>query len=299
MLSYSDRSNKTISALLIAIIGSTALVGAQIQQAFAVVNGLPTVNPIPDQMVDELQFLTFNVTASDPDGQQLVFSLQNAPYGASINSVTGMFTWTPTEEQGSGVYNINVVVSDGLVISSATVMIIVNDVGGGGHGGGEGRTATSTISEPDLGSSKLGSTDLFAAPTNIPLDGTTNLVQESDPSNEGVLLSLTVQEPDGDVCAASEQESEIPVSGLTNEYPTDFSLVTEAGDGLCDTGDVGTYLAQSEVSTKGGTVQDSTQFQTDSPFVLPESPIGLIALLGSSLAVFSAFMIIRGRTTNL
>lgn len=299
MLSHSNRTNVTVSVLLIAIVVSTALAGTQIQQAFAAVNGLPTVNPIPDQIVDELQLLTFNVTASDPDGQQIVFSLQNPPYGASINSMTGMFTWTPTEEQGSGVYHINVIVSDGLVISSGTVMIIVNDVGGGGHGGGGAKIGSSTISEPDLEPSVIGSTDLFASPPLIPLDGTTNLVQESDPANEGKLMSLTVQEPDGDVCSANGQDVEIPSSGLSNEYPTDFSLVTDAGDGACDTGDIGTYTAQSEVSTKDGTVQDSTQFEIDSPFVLPESPIGLIALLGSSLAALGAFMVMRGRTSKI
>jgi uncharacterized membrane protein (UPF0136 family) len=299
MLSHPDRTKVTMSVLLIAIVGSTALAGTQIQQAFAAVNGLPTVNPIPDQMVDELQQLTFNVTASDPDGQQLVFSLQNPPYGATIDSITGAFTWTPTEEQGSGVYHINVIVSDGMVISSGTVMIIVNDVGGGGHGGGGGRAGSSIILEPDLGPSVIGSTDLSASPSSIPLDGTTSLLQESDPVNEGKLMSLTVQEPDGDVCAADGQDVVIPSSGLTNEYPTDFSLVTDAGDGECDTGDIGTYTAQSEVSTKSGTVQDSTQFEIESPFVLPESPIGLIALLGSSLAALGAFTVIRGRASRL
>jgi hypothetical protein len=261
------------------------------------VNGLPTVNPIERQVVDELQTVSFNVTASDPDGQNLTFSLQNPPYGASINSTTGQFTWTPTEEQGSGVYHINVVVSDGLVISSGTVMIIVNDVGGGGDGEGKHRLSSSTL--PGLGSSDVGATELVADPSNIPLDGTTSLRQQSEQVNDGKLMSLMVQEPDGDVCAANTSGTEIPVDGLSREYPTDFALVTDAGDGMCDTGDIGTYYAHSQVDTKTGTVQDNTQFETDSPFVLPESPIGLIALLGSSLAVLSAFMIVRGKSSRL
>jgi hypothetical protein len=270
--------------------------GIQVQQVFAAVNGLPTVNPIPDQVVDELTTLTFTATASDPDGQQLTFSIQNAPYGASINSTTGVFTWTPSEEQGSGVYHVDIVVSDGFIVSSGSVMIIVNDVGGGGHGGGLARNSPSG---PGLGSSDLGSLNLFAQPGNIPLDSTTSLIQESAPVNEGKLMSLTVQEPDGDVCSASGLGVEIPVGGLAKEYPTDFALMTNGGDGICDTGDVGTYYAQSQVSTKMGTMGDSTQFVTDSPFVLPESPIGLIALMGSLLAVFGAFMAIRGRTSRI
>jgi hypothetical protein len=297
MRSSTGSNKKGIAVLLIAIIGSTILAATQMQEAFAVVNGLPTVNPIPDRTVDELSFLTFNVTASDPDGQPLTFVLQNAPYGASINSTTGTFTWTPSEEQGSGVYHIDVVVSDGVVISSGTVMIIVNDVGGGGDGDGKRTTVQST--QPDIGSSDLGVTSLFAAPTNIPLDGITSLTQESEAVNNGKLMALTVQEPDGDVCAATGLGLDIPSSGLSKQYPTDFALVTDAGDGLCDTGDVGTFQAQSQVSTKSGVVQNNAEFETDSPFVLPESPVGLIALMGSTLAVFGAFMAIKGRTVKI
>lgn len=297
MRHISEIKEKCIPILIVAILGSTILVATQAQNAFALVNGLPSVNPIPDQMVDELTSLTFNVTASDPDGQQLLFSLQNAPYGASINSTTGVFTWTPTEEQGSGVYHINVVVSDGIVISSGSVMIVVNDVGGGGDG--EGRPISARLSGPGVGSSEQGSTDLFAEPNSILLDGTTILTQESDPANNGMLMSLTVQEPDGDVCAASDMELYIPGSGLSREYPTNFELVTDAGDGMCETGDVGIFYAESQVNTTAGVVQDTTQFETQSPFVLPESPIGLIALLGSSLAVLSAFMLVRGRISKL
>lgn len=286
-----------VPVILAAVIGSTVLLGTQVQQAFAIVNSLPTVNPIPDQVVDELTTLTFTATASDPDGQLLTFSLQNAPYGASMNPTSGVFTWTPNEEQGSGVYDVNVVVSDGFVISSETVMIIVNDVGGGGHGGGKQNSPSS--SSPTIGSSEIGSTDLIAEPSNIPLDGTTSITQESAPVNNGKLMSLTVHEPDGDVCSANANGSEIPADGISSEYPTDFSLMSEAGDGTCSTGNVGVYHAESQVSTKNGIVQDSAQFETDSPFVLPESPIGLIALLGSSLAALGAFAVIRGRSIKL
>ena len=243
------------------------------------------------------QIVVLLVPSINPDGQQLVFALQNAPYGASINSTTGVFTWTPSEEQGSGVYSIDVVVSDGIIVSSGTVMIIVNDVGGGGDG--EGRPVTGRSAQPDLGSSDLGVTNLFATPTNIPLDGTTSITQESEVANNGKLMALTVEEPDGDVCAATNVGLDIPSSGLSKQYPTDFTLVSDAGDGVCDTGDVGIFEAESQVSTNSGLVQNTAQFQTDSPFVLPESPVGLIALMGSTLAVLGAFMAIKNRTAKI
>lgn len=42
----------------------------------------------------------------------LAYSLSNAPAGATINATNGVFTWTPTEAQGPGVYNITVRVTD-------------------------------------------------------------------------------------------------------------------------------------------------------------------------------------------
>jgi len=42
----------------------------------------------------------------------LTYSLSNAPAGATISATTGVFTWTPTEAQGPGVYNITVRITD-------------------------------------------------------------------------------------------------------------------------------------------------------------------------------------------
>jgi hypothetical protein len=279
--------------LLAAMVGSMVLLGFEIPNALAVVNGLPTVNPIADQVVDELALMTFTATASDPEGQTLTFSLQNTPYGASINSTTGVFTWTPTEEQGPGVYSIDVIVSDGYLISSESVMIIVNDIGSNADGPGN------LSQEPDLNPSELLQTDLFAQPSSILLDGTTSLTQMANPAINGQLMALTVFEPDGDVCGATGLSAGIPLAGLSKEYPTDFALVSNSGDGACDTGDIGTYQAQSQVETDNGSAIDTAQFETESPFVLPESPIGLIALVATSLVALGAFVFLKNRGTGI
>jgi hypothetical protein len=279
--------------LLAAMVGSMVLLGFEIPNALAVVNGLPTVNPIADQVVDELALITFTATASDPEGQTLTFSLQNTPYGASINSTTGVFTWTPTEEQGPGVYSIDVIVSDGYLISSESVMIIVNDIGSNADGPGN------LSQEPDLNPSELLQTDLFAQPSSILLDGTTSLTQMANPAINGQLMALTVFEPDGDVCGATGLSAGIPLAGLSKEYPTDFALVSNSGDGACDTGDIGTYQAQSQVETDNGSAIDTAQFETESPFVLPESPIGLIALVATSLVALGAFVFLKNRGTGI
>jgi hypothetical protein len=74
--------------------------------------------------------LSFTATATDPDvpPQTLTFSLgPGAPPSASITS-GGYFTWTPTEAQGPGVYNINITVSDGIAIDYEVITVTVNEV---------------------------------------------------------------------------------------------------------------------------------------------------------------------------
>ena len=58
--------------------------------------------------------LAFTATATDLDlpANTLAFSLVGAPSGASIDSSTGVFTWTPAEAQGPGSYTFTVKVCD-------------------------------------------------------------------------------------------------------------------------------------------------------------------------------------------
>ncbi len=98
------------------------------------VNDAPQIDTIAAQNADEQSAVTFTATASDPNDSPpdaLTFSLQNAPSGASIDPVTGEFSWTPTETQGPGIYTPTVVVTDdGLppLSDTATVVITVTEV---------------------------------------------------------------------------------------------------------------------------------------------------------------------------
>jgi hypothetical protein len=78
-------------------------------------NRAPSVNVIPEQTVNEGSLLTFTATATDSDlpPQTLTFSLgAGAPEGAVIDANTGVFTWTPAENQGPGTNFLNVIVTD-------------------------------------------------------------------------------------------------------------------------------------------------------------------------------------------
>ncbi|MGE5611777.1 MAG: Ig-like domain-containing protein, partial [Bacillota bacterium] len=96
-------------------------------------NTPPVLAAIPDQSIDEGMVLSFRAVATDSDlpAQTLSFSLDGgAPAGASIDPVTGVFTWAPALYQ-AGQYTFRVCVSDnGTPSLSVTqpVTIIVKDV---------------------------------------------------------------------------------------------------------------------------------------------------------------------------
>src|SRR5205814_769400 len=74
-------------------------------------NQAPVLAPIGNRLVNEATALTFTASATDPDNpaQTLTFSLDTgAPLGASINATTGVFTWTPAQAQGPGLFTLTV-----------------------------------------------------------------------------------------------------------------------------------------------------------------------------------------------
>ncbi len=97
------------------------------------VNDAPVQAPIGPQTVDEEVELAFNVSATDVDGDALIFSLANGaaggvPLGAAI-SPDGAFSWTPDEIQGPATYTFDVCVSDGIAdLVCETVTITVSEV---------------------------------------------------------------------------------------------------------------------------------------------------------------------------
>ncbi|MDA1274719.1 MAG: immunoglobulin domain-containing protein [Verrucomicrobia bacterium] len=98
------------------------------------VNLPPSIAPIPDQTVNEVELLTVAVRASDPDLPPNVFQFAlgaNAPAGAAINPATGVFTWTPTRAQGPSTNVIAITVSDGgtpNLSTNATFRVVVNEI---------------------------------------------------------------------------------------------------------------------------------------------------------------------------
>ncbi len=78
---------------------------------------------------NEEETISFTAQGSDADGNtRLQYQLSaDAPAGASINSTTGLFSWTPAEDQ-DGVYTFNVILGDGLLTVEQTVTAVVHEV---------------------------------------------------------------------------------------------------------------------------------------------------------------------------
>lgn len=87
-------------------------------------NTPPTLAPVADRTIRLGQTVSFTASASDVDdpAQTLTFDLAGAsPLGSSINSATGLFTWTPSEPQAPSTNSITVRVTDnGLPAQSAS-----------------------------------------------------------------------------------------------------------------------------------------------------------------------------------
>jgi hypothetical protein len=88
----------------------------------------PVLGAIGNKSVNELSALTFTAAATDPNGDPLTYSLTDWPEGATIDSSTGVFSWTPTEAQGPAEYTFTVNVTDGAITDSETIMVTVGEV---------------------------------------------------------------------------------------------------------------------------------------------------------------------------
>ena len=78
-------------------------------------NDAPTISGSPAGSVDAGSVYSFRPIASDPDGDSLVFSIQNRPGWASFNTSTGRLTGTPTASDVGSYGNIRISVSDGSI----------------------------------------------------------------------------------------------------------------------------------------------------------------------------------------
>ncbi len=97
------------------------------ERSFTVANLPPVLAPIGNKTANEGQPLSFQVSATDADGDALTYSASNLPSGASFSPATRTFSWTPGFTQ-AGVYpGVHFEVSDGVATDAEDVQITVSE----------------------------------------------------------------------------------------------------------------------------------------------------------------------------
>ena len=89
------------------------------------INKLPVITSIPTITAKVGIEYSYNVLATDPNGDNLTYSLLAFPNGMTINSSTGLITWIPTESQVRE-YEVEVEVSDGELSVTQTFAVTVS-----------------------------------------------------------------------------------------------------------------------------------------------------------------------------
>ena len=95
-------------------------------------NAAPTISGSPASTVVAGQAYSFQPAATDPNGDQLTFSVTNLPGWATFNASNGSVSGTPTAAQVGAYSNITISVSDGTANAAlAAFSITVSDVAAG------------------------------------------------------------------------------------------------------------------------------------------------------------------------
>ena len=89
----------------------------------APVNQPPTITSTPITTATVDQAYSYNVNATDPDGDTLTYSLTTNPPGMTIKSWNGLISWTPA---ATGDYDVTVKASDGDLFDTQSFVITVN-----------------------------------------------------------------------------------------------------------------------------------------------------------------------------
>lgn len=113
-----DLSNVTISD------ANSVAAPYTLTNAIVLIDTAPVLGSIGAKDVDKDSELTLSTGASDVDGDSLTYSAGNLPAGASFNTATGAFSWTPA---AAGTYVVTFEVTDGYISDSEAVTITVND----------------------------------------------------------------------------------------------------------------------------------------------------------------------------
>jgi len=164
---------------------------------FLKTNSAPSLTVPTDQTIDELTTLTVTNTATDPDpGTTLTFSLVSPPAGMTIDPLSGVITWTPSEAQGPNTTLITVVVRDDAptpLSTTNTFSVTVNEVNSAPSLAGIANqtvdeltplNVSASATDPDLPANTL-TYSLDTAPADMTIDSGTGAISWTPAEADG------------------------------------------------------------------------------------------------------------------
>ncbi len=183
------------------------------------VNGQPTLNSIGDKPVNEGSLLQFTISASDPDlGDTLTYSASGLPDGATFNTSTHVFRWTPGYD-AAGDYNVTFAVTDngspvGTDTETVTIRVsnvnrspVLNSIGNRTVSEGSTLSFTASASDPDGDGYTF---SLSNAPTGASIDANSGVFTWTPAYNQSgtyTNVRITVTDNGSPVLSDSEQFS--------------------------------------------------------------------------------------------
>ena len=217
------------------------------------------------ERMDEQTQLTFTVSASDPGNPQAQITLAapTLPGGATFNSATGLFTWTPTESQGPNIFDATFTATDDnnpSLTDTKTVSITVDEVNRApdlaaiGDRSIEPQTEASftvTASDPDdpANTVTLSVSDL---PEGAVFDADTGVFSWRPNLDQGPgVYSITFTATDDGMPSLSDSETiTITVTGEDNAKFFVAAHANNSHDRIFYYGDKGDYIQSSEIASK-------------------------------------------------
>jgi hypothetical protein len=186
----------------------------------------PIITPIANQIIRPATSLALRVGASDPNADQLTFSLDpGAPTGAQIDSTNGCFSWFASLAQASSTNSITVRVTENgppFLTSTATFVVVVEDyleltIGSTNLLGGQTASVPLTLSSSDGVTNVLltiqVSDTIF---TNASITATAPEVGSASVTDQGANLLVAIQASPGQVLRGAEQLARLSFSSVSN-----------------------------------------------------------------------------------
>lgn len=169
------------------------------------VNRKPVLAEIGELKGKENENLSITISGSDPDNQEVLYSITNLPSGATIDAKTGVFGWTPTFDQ-AGNYSLNVKVSDPEGMSDEKVL---------------------TISVENVNRAPVfGANPAISGQEGTAID---YKVSANDPDGQPIAYSVSGA-PDGLAISNSGSISWTPSEGQTGSYTISITITDPEGE---------------------------------------------------------------------